>query len=129
MNNWEMRAMSARNASAPGAAMSGKEWLEWPAAMKRSYVWGVIDTLSNAPAVSRPVNERRRNEIRYVRLASCLGKGITYDQVYAMVEKFLADNSGQLHADMASIICAAVDNACSGQRPNTQLSPPLRPTT
>ena len=53
--------MSKRNASAPGAAMSGKEWLEWPAAMKRSYVWGVIDTLSNTPGVSRPVNERRSN--------------------------------------------------------------------
>lgn len=121
--------MSARNASAPGAAMSGKEWLEWPAAMKRSYVWGVIDTLSNAPAVSRPVNERRRNEIRYVRLASCLGKGITYDQLYSMVEKFIQDNPARLHADMASIIWAAVDNACSGQRPTTQFSPPSHPTT
>ena len=121
--------MSALNASAPGVAISGKEWREWPASMKRSYVWGVIDTLSNTSSVSRPDNERRSNATPYVRLASCLGKGITYDQVYAMVEKFLADNSGQLHADMASIICAAVDNACSGQRPNMQLSPPLRPTT
>jgi hypothetical protein len=121
--------MSALIASAAGVAMSGKEWREWPTAMKRSYVWGVIDTLSNTPGVSRPVNERRSNATPSVRLASCRGKGITYDQLYAIVEKFIADNPAQLHADMASIICAAVDNACSGQRPNTRFSPPLHPTT
>ena len=121
--------MSALNASAPGVAISGKEWREWPASMKRSYVWGVIDTLSNTSSVSRPDNERRSNATPYVRLASCLGIGITYDQLYSMVEKFIQDNPARLHADMASIIWAAVDNACSGQRPTTQFSPPSHPTT
>jgi hypothetical protein len=107
--------MSALNASAPGIAMSGKEWHEWPAAMKRSYVWGVIDTWNNTPGVSRPVNERRSNATPYVKLATHLGKSVTYDQLYAMVEKFIADNPAHLQADMASIIWAAVDKACSGR--------------
>jgi hypothetical protein len=55
-----------------------------------------------------------------------LGKEVTYDQLYAMVEQFIADNPAQLHADMASIIWAAVDKACSG--PDTPLDSPLRPT-
>ena len=120
--------MSALNASAPGIAMSGREWREWPAAMKRSYVWGVVDTWNNTPGVSRPVNERRSNATPYVRLASRLGKEVTYDQLYAVVEKFIADNPGQLHADMASIIWAAVENACSRQRPNPPIDAPLRPS-
>ena len=121
--------MSELNASAPGVAMSGQEWREWPAAMKRSYVWGVIDTLSHAPGVARPINERRSNAASYVRLASRLGKGITYDQLYAIVEKFIADHPAQLEADMASIIRAAVDHACSDQQLNSQVSPPSHPTT
>ena len=121
--------MSKLNANAPGVAMSGQEWREWPAAMKRSYVWGVIDTLSNTPGVSRPVNERRSNATSYFRLASRLGKGITYDQLYAIVEKFIADHPAQLEADMASIIRAAVDHACSDQQPNSQVSPPSHPIT
>ena len=121
--------MSALNASASGIAMSGNEWREWPAAMKRSYVWGVIDTWNNTPGVSRPVNERRSNTTPYVKLATRLGKNVTYDQLYALVEKFIADNPGQLQADMASIVWAAVDKACSSRQANAQLNPPFRPKT
>ena len=120
--------MSALNAGAPGIAMSGSEWREWPAAMKRSYVWGVIDTWNNTPGISRPVNERLSNATPYVRLATQLGREVTYDQLYAMVEKFLADNPGQLHADMASIIWAAVDKACAAQRRTSPVDPRYRPT-
>jgi hypothetical protein len=92
--------------------MSGNEWRDWPAAMKRSYVWGVIDTWSNIPEVPRFVNERRSYPTPSARLADCLGKSMTYYQVYVLVEKFMADNPSQRHADMTRIIWAVVNKAC-----------------
>src|SRR4051812_13537992 len=101
--------------SAKAVVMSAKEWQQWPQAMKRSYVWGVIDTWSNIPGVSRPVNERRRGATPYVRLAAAVGKSMTYDALYTMVEKYVADNPSQVHADMTIIIWSAVNKKYPSQ--------------
>lgn len=95
--------------------MSAAEWQTWPAAMKRSYVWGVVDTWSNVPGMSRAVNERRRSVAPYARLASCLGTNITYDQLYEMVEKYVADHPLHLNSDMTTIIWSAVNRTSPGQ--------------
>jgi hypothetical protein len=100
---------------AKAVVMSAAEWRDWPASMKRSYVWGVVDTWSNIPGVSRPVNERRRGATPYVRLAASIGKTITYDELFAMVEKYVADHPAQLNADMTTIIWSAVNKTSQKQ--------------
>lgn len=101
--------------NAKAVVMSAREWRDWPAAMKRSYVWGVVDTWSDIPGVSRPVNERRRGATPYVRLAASIGKTISYDELYAMVEKYVADHPAQLNADMTAIIWSAVNKSPARQ--------------
>lgn len=91
--------------------MSGNEWKDWPAAMRRSYVWGVIDTWNNIPEVPKFLNVRRSYPTPSARLADRLGKSMTYHQLYVLVEKFMADNPSQGHADMTSIIWVVVNKA------------------
>lgn len=101
--------------NAKPVAMSAKEWCSWPITMRRSYVWGVVDTWKNIPGVSRPLNERRRIVMPYKRLAATLGKTVTYDHLYIMVEKYVAEHPAHLNADMTAIIWSAVNKGSTSQ--------------
>ena len=77
---------------------------------------GVVDTWGNIVQMYQVTKEVPNIATdSFVRLNNCMAKGMTYNQIFAIVEKFMADDPSQWHTEMSSIVWAAINNACPRQ--------------
>ncbi len=96
-----------------GFALTGNEWNALSTPARQAYIVGVVDTWENV-ALSHQATKEVPNiaSNSMVRLSNCLLKGMTYGQVYAIVERYMVDNPSMWHYGMSSNVWTAIDKAC-----------------
>lgn len=96
------------------SALSGNEWKQLAPSSRIGYIWGVADAWQNLATILKSAKEgpQHSSTAPFTDLAVCIGKGMTYEQVSTIVEKYMEDNPSAWHYDMASLAWTAVDKAC-----------------
>lgn len=98
-------------------AYNGNDWQGWNKTSKIIYVGGVADTwkyLAHMLKEYKPVTETDRNLVAnsYLLAHECLKTGMTYNQITAIVEKWMQDHPELWQNDMSSIVWAAMHESC-----------------
>ena len=96
----------------PAAAVTGNDWRKLPAAAKRAYVSGVVDTLADFGTAVRtlvPAGKLSASEKTLVDFDNCLRKtDRSSSQLVAIVDKYTNENPGERHARMSALVFEAL---------------------
>jgi len=95
------------------ATIRGNDWRGLPPAAQQAYVAGVIDTWGDV--VGRAIKGHREptpNELFYKQLYECVGGKMPYEQIIAIVKKYIENNPAQWHARMADLVFTALSEPC-----------------
>lgn len=96
-------------------ALSGNEWKQGSPSSRSAYISGVADTWQILAVIEKMNKETSQHPSAalFTDLTICMGKGMTYGQVSAIVEKYMEDNPSEWHHAMAWLAWRAVNRACS----------------
>jgi hypothetical protein len=99
------------------AITRGNEWRELSEPMRFGYVIGVIESADWLRLVDRAAPPLVRVDSPTSRLVglleTCEGKGMTREQLVAMVDKYLKDHPEKWHLLMPELVLSALRAACS----------------
>lgn len=101
----------------PAHAIDGNAWLKLSATIRGIYVAGVVDSWGDVKDTSDGLKKASRDytpgaiEEQHRRLSDCTA-GKPYDQITAIVEKYMRDHPEVWHYSMASNILVAVWTTC-----------------
>jgi hypothetical protein len=99
-------------------AIDGNKWKTFPELSRSAYIMGVVDTWSNVAEATAEVTKIKRSyktgivEDTLIDNVQCVAQKMTYKQIVAIVDKYMADNPSQWHFTMPSLIWTAVAEAC-----------------
>jgi O-acetylserine/cysteine efflux transporter len=99
--------------AAPVEAVTGAEWRRFSEPARRAYVDGVIDAWNGVADVQDSLGTRDRGISVFRDLAHCLrDRLILSPQIFAIVEKHVADSPGLATKDMADLMFSALSETC-----------------
>ena len=99
---------------ADATAMDGNGWKQLPPGAQQSYIMGVVDTWGNVAELVKALNRQPMGvEKIFIDHVACAQEKMTYAQMIAIVDKFIADNPSQWHYSMPSLISDALRAACT----------------
>jgi hypothetical protein len=110
-------AVSMIDAAAGTWDRSGNDWNQWPPAIQRAYLMGVLDTWNNIETIGKGhIDELKGKDFSgdfYAPLVQCLKtKLLTYEKVHALVQaEFILRPEVKDYA-LASTIWGVVYKAC-----------------
>jgi len=94
-------------------AVTGREWQQWSAHCRTTYVMGVTDTWQNVEIVRRAGGRQEEGASIFTPLINCMRQRLTYLQITAIVNTYLENNPAQWHYDMASLVWSAMHEVCT----------------
>ena len=102
-------------------ALNGNEWKKLPTDARQGYVGGVIDSWATLRGFIEGAKVSPGGAAIYTDLARCIGnREITYGQMNAIVDKYLADHPDKWDYSMAVLVWSAVYDVCN---PNSDPAP------
>jgi Ssp1 endopeptidase immunity protein Rap1a len=96
------------------SAISGNEWQQGNTDEQRFYVWGVIDAWQHLKQVAALSVLPPSGAITiFTKLAKCVSeRGMTYGQMFAIVQKYMENNPAEWHYAMVSLVWSALNRGC-----------------
>lgn len=117
LRRWMLAVLLVAAVPAPVLALDGNGWLKQPDGVRVAYVLGLVDAWAHVSATVRdtqaqlPAYTPGEVEMFYVTVTRCLA-GKPHRQTMAIVEKYMKDNPGKWHQQMADSVFAAIWTAC-----------------
>jgi len=103
--------------AAEAKAITGNEWKGFSQEVQQAYIVGVIDTWSDVvgkAALTKKMGrgEASLNELIFTKLHECVGGKMPYNQVIAIVQKYVENNPASWHYGMADLVFTALSEGC-----------------
>jgi hypothetical protein len=90
-------------------AISGNEWRGLPKLAQASYVAGVFDTWKSLVQASFDAQQQSPVITVLTKVTTCV-TGMDYDQIAAIVRKYIENNPAEWHQNMAELVWSAFFN-------------------
>ncbi len=98
--------------SANAIAIVGNQWKQFPEVGRQGYLMGVFDSWNTLRGMKDLVNSPPNFSDMVTEIAKCAAGRFSYEQMMAIVEKYMADNPASWHHDMPSLILRALSPPC-----------------
>ena len=93
-------------------AISGNEWRGLPKLAQASYVAGVVDTWKSLVQASFDAKQQSPVITVLTKVTAC-ATGMEYDQIHAIVQKYIETHPAVWHGNMATLVWSAFDEVCA----------------
>src|SRR4029453_17694131 len=93
-------------------AITGNDWRRLPLAAQHYYIIGVLDGWDNLGTIALLAKQPLSVVTRLAEHIKCTAE-MPYEQIVAIVQKYMDNNPSQWHYDMASLTWNAVNEACA----------------
>ena len=99
---------------ADATAITGNQWRQLALAAKQNYVFGVIDAWNHLGEFNKPAYNPTADvaDIFLEQVKCASNTGMTYAQIFAIVQKYMETNPDQWHRPMASLVWTAFTEMC-----------------
>ena len=94
-------------------ALTGAEWKALSPTSRAVYVLGVMDAWRMLDLAVKAHSPPEGIASMFTKLIRCVEQGMSYGQVISIVGKYIEGNPSQWHYDMAGLIWAAMNGACT----------------
>jgi Rap1a immunity proteins len=98
--------------AAEARAISGNEWRRLPKLAQSSYVAGVVDTWNSLVQASFDAQQQSPVITVLTKVTAC-ATGMEYDQIHAIVQKYIETHPAVWHENMATLVWSAFNEVCA----------------
>jgi hypothetical protein len=94
-------------------ALNGNQWRTLDESGRKGYVSGVVDTWRDVHQTQKQYEDtdKRYTQV-YLQANDCVTSELTYNQLHAIVEKWMKDRPDAWHVAMSSIVWFAIYASC-----------------